>query len=561
MMRKRARTVTQQVSLFPFLAVLICTMGVLIVLLVLVAKQADLNASEAREAASAEQQEQLRELKVAVEDAEFRSEELLAFRPMAVEQIQKHKQMRSHLEDQKRLLKEQLQQLENQWTSLQNHQDPASTELESQVRFAENRLEEMRRDLTRTREAASNKPVRTAVVAYDGRSGTRRRPIYIECRPDGIHLQPYDILLTVSDFTDPVLPGNPLDAAILAIREHWQKLDPTQSQGAPYPLILVRPGGSNAYALARQAMKSWDSEFGHQIIPEAMTLDFPPVDPQFSEQLDWIIADAIRKQNRLVAPGGSLARVSGGRGGDSFGGGSSEGKGLPSAAYSSSRTQLGSKTSPGTPVPETIRATGRRGGFVSDRRNMGASTGSGDGSSERNETLGSTPLNAPLTSTSRGNYSSNGTPGASAGGEGSSLQARGSDTGVSVPANTNSHGNGSSASETRGNDWALPTRTEGAIAYRRPIKVSCYADRLVIHGSQVERKTDIVLNHSSSLQTILDPMVEAIWARIDSWGVAGFNSYWRPELQVQVEPGGEQAFTELKRLLSNSGLGVRRLNP
>ena len=83
----------------------------------------------------------------------------------------------------------------------------------------------------------------------------------------------------------------------------------------------------------------------------------------------------------------------------------------------------------------------------------------------------------------------------------------------------------------------------------------------MIHGSQVERKNDIELSYGSSMQTVLDPMVEAIWARIDSWGVAGFNSYWRPELQVQVQPGGERAFSELQRLLSNSGLGVRRLNP
>ena len=561
MTRKRARTVTQQVSLFPFLAVLICTMGVLIVLLVLVAKQADRNASEARQAASAEQTERLKDLQVAIEDAEFRSEELLAFRPVAVEQIQKHKEMRSHLENQKRLLLEQLRELEREWSSLQTDQQPVAAELENQVRLAENRLEQLRQELIQTREAVSQRPVRTAVVAYDGRSGTRRRPIYIECRPDGIHLQPYDLLLDASDFTEPVLPGNPLDAAILAIREHWQRLDPTQSKGVPYPLILVRPNGSNAYALARQAMKSWDSEFGHQIIPEAMTLDFPPVDPQFSNQLDRVIADAIRKQNRLVSPSGSLAGISGGRSGVSFGGEGSGRQGLSSGTYSSSPTQPGTGTSQGTRVPETIRATGRRGGFVSDRRNLTPSSGSEGSSGQRNNDLGTTSSNVSPNSNARGNSSTNANPKASAAEGGSSPQARGSDTGISVPANSGPQGNGSSATETRGNDWALPTRTKGAIAYRRPIKVSCFADRLVIHGSQVERKNDIELNYGSSMQTVLDPMVEAIWARIDSWGVAGFNSYWRPELQVQVQPGGERAFSELQRLLSNSGLGVRRLNP
>ncbi len=140
MTRKRARTVTQQVSLFPFLAVLICTMGVLIVLLVLVAKQADRNASEARETASETQTQQLKELKIAIEDAEFRSEELLAFRPMAVDQVQKHKEMRSHLENQKRLLLQQLQQLEHQWNSLQAHEDHLSVELEGRIKLAKSQL-------------------------------------------------------------------------------------------------------------------------------------------------------------------------------------------------------------------------------------------------------------------------------------------------------------------------------------------------------------------------------------------------------------------------------------
>jgi hypothetical protein len=562
MTRKRARTVTQQVSLFPFLAVLICTMGVLIVLLVLVAKQADRNASEARETASETQTQQLKELQIAIEDAEFRSEELLAFRPMAVDQVQKHKEMRSHLENQKRLLLQQLQQLEHQWNSLQAHEDHLSVELEGRIKLAKSQLEQRRQDLSQARKDAAQRQLRTAVVAYDGRSGTRRRPIYIECRPDGIHLQPYDIQLTPSDFTEPILPGNPLDAAILAIREHWQQLDPTQSKGAPYPLILVRPGGSNAYALARQAMKSWDSEFGHQIIPQAMQLDFPPVDAQFSNRLDQVIADAIRKQNRLVSPGGSLARQYGGRGGASLGAEGPGRRGAASTTFSSFAASQNEGTTRGPTVPETVRATGRRGGFESDSRNLGTSSGRPTHTSNtRDGTADASSSIAANTPNSGGSRESNSNPSAAPGGSGSSQQTRGSDTGVSVPANASSQGSSSSPSETRGNDWGLPTRTEGAIAYRRPIRISCYPDRLVIHGSQAERKNDLVLDYGRSVQTVLDPMVEAIWARIDSWGVAGFNSYWRPELQVQVQPGGEQAFSELQRLLSNSGLGVRRLNP
>ena len=114
MTRKRSKAATtHQVSLFPFLAVLICTMGVLIVLLVLVAKQADLEAADTRQAITTAQEEQLHELRISVEDAEYRADELLNFRPMVVEEIQRNKNLRSHLEQHQRELQDELNRLES----------------------------------------------------------------------------------------------------------------------------------------------------------------------------------------------------------------------------------------------------------------------------------------------------------------------------------------------------------------------------------------------------------------------------------------------------------------
>ena len=565
--RSRAAT-TNQVSLFPFLAVLICTMGVLIVLLVLVAKQADLKAADTRQATTAAQEEQLHELRISVEDAEYRAEELLDFRPMVVEEIQRNKNLRSHLEQHQRELRDELTRLENLWQALENEDAKPTTELIAQVNEIQNELSTLRDKLTRAREETSKRRARTAVVAYDGRNGTLRRPIYIECKPDGIHLQPYGIKLTQSDFVEPILPGNPLDAAILAIREHWRKLDPGETQGAPYPLILVRPGGSGGYAMARQAMKSWDSEFGHQVIPDSMELDFPPVDMQFSAELDLVIADALEKQKRLNSPVSRLAGSSSGQAGDSlrWSGGRSSGGNGQNRPYAAAENRNPSDIAQ---VPETLRATGRRGGFVSDGRNSSSlrslrntQSGSRDPSSGRSQTPARTVSSGTANGrTSDVRPSSGGKDTGEQGGQGSGQQNRGSDTGIAAPSQATGQSSSSNPASPKGENWALPTRTPGAVAYRRPIKVSCFENRLIIHGSQAERRGDVVLDYQSSIQSVLDPMIEAVWTRIDSWGVAGFNSYWQPELQITVYPGGNLAYAQLEKLLENSGLGVRRVKP
>jgi hypothetical protein len=54
----------------------------------------------------------------------------------------------------------------------------------------------------------------------------------------------------------------------------------------------------------------------------------------------------------------------------------------------------------------------------------------------------------------------------------------------------------------------------------------------------------------------LDDLVNTVWDRIDSWGTAGRNMYWRPTLFMEVEPGGERRYHELQSLLANSGFDV-----
>jgi hypothetical protein len=123
------------------------------------------------------------------------------------------------------------------------------------------------------------------VVPFVGRSGTHRRPLYIECCGDGVFLQPEGIRLSPSDFEGPPGPGNPLACALRAAREHVVALQGGTNDPAaqPYPLLLVRPSGVMAYYAAREAIQSWGSDFGYQLVDEDWTLTFPPADPTLAQ--------------------------------------------------------------------------------------------------------------------------------------------------------------------------------------------------------------------------------------------------------------------------------------
>src|SRR4030042_2078125 len=96
------------VSLFPFLAVLICTMGALILLLVVIARQARLQAAQTAAAKAAEQDKDLKE---AAEDVQWRIGHLRVSRQRAEEQLADARLNLGHIEDHTRRLRDQLGRL------------------------------------------------------------------------------------------------------------------------------------------------------------------------------------------------------------------------------------------------------------------------------------------------------------------------------------------------------------------------------------------------------------------------------------------------------------------
>jgi len=266
------------ISLFPFLAVLLCTMGALLVLLVLFSRSASMGQQNAATAAVIE------ELELAKENVSWRLNQLAGVRDRTAEDLAKARMQLAGVEENARELTDELERILRTAKELEG--DAGSRRAtEAELAALETRLKNARESLDKARADQAQKPAAYAVVPYVGVNGTHRRPLYIECCIDGVFLQPEGIRLNPSDFEGPPGPGNPLACALRAAREHLARNSANSGDPAaqPYPLLLIRPSGVMAYYAARESIASWGSEFGYQLIDEDWTLAFPPGDPALKE--------------------------------------------------------------------------------------------------------------------------------------------------------------------------------------------------------------------------------------------------------------------------------------
>lgn len=282
------------ISLFPFLAVLLCTMGALLVLLVLFSR----SAQEGREAAAVQA---AADLQLEAESLRWRLDQLEGMKARTLEELAKSRIQLATIEDNARDLADEFEKVEREIEALHAGGQP-DVDHEEKIAQLQQRLAEARGELEAAEARAAERPPAYAVVPYQGSNGTHRRPLYIECAVDGVFLQPEGIRLRPSDFEGPPGPGNPLASALRAAREHLaeRRLTTAEPDAQPYPLLLVRPSGVMAYYAAREAIASWGSDFGYQLVDEDWELAFPPRDAALAEVERLAIDEARRRLEWLA---------------------------------------------------------------------------------------------------------------------------------------------------------------------------------------------------------------------------------------------------------------------
>jgi hypothetical protein len=505
-------------------------MGALVVLLVILVQQARVEAhgiSDQTEMlrTEAESQRQLER-----EDLEWRLEVLQNARLQKQKELERERLRLSGLEDHVRRVQEELGKLRRAAEAMQQPLNSKFAEQEDRRRQLEELqriIAERRQELEKAEQQLHDRPRSFSIVAYQGPQGTLRRPVFIECLPDRVILQPEAIVLTEKDFQSPLGPGNPLAAALRATREYLAEHGHLKGVGEPYPLLVVRPHSSQAYTAARRAMKSWDAEFGYELIDNEMQLKYPPADPELAERLKKTVQEARRRRVYLARAAPSRYRGSGGSG-------------------------VGSEL-----------VASQHGGFV--RRDGGSSSVVGNGWGEQGN--GDVQDSSEEDGQGSQGHQAVGHDVSEVGGQnGLQASSQGADSGASAqqaPAGATVDRQKNSLSvrslaQSRGSNWGVPNSSPRAIAFARPIRISCYLDRLVLHPEKGDPAPPRITEFRDSARASVDQFVSHVWSYMDRWGIAGAGSYWKPVLMVEVANDADQRFLELQSLLDSSGIEVRR---
>jgi hypothetical protein len=403
-----------------------------------------------------------------------------------------------------------------------------------------------------------------------------------------------------------------------------------------------------AYYAAREAIQSWGSDFGYQLVDEDWTLTFPPRDPTLAEvekraiaesreRLAWLAEVRPVRESRpakqyraaptrggVVAnggpsvlgdqsrwdwaksgkgsggdtPGGEIAGQAGGQGGFD-GGGEPRGPGRGTVAGGSGvGGGSGDGSAAGGDGPKAGTAGGAMAGMPTGGGSAGGSQAGGgpaDAQSQSQWRDGAAVFGDRYAGSSRfaaGQSGDAGAPGPKPGGAGGATggagagaasagtgggtnaqgSAAGGGSGPALPglAQTGASGQPSqggaasgsasvSFAQSRGKNWASLATQERPIPLTRPIRLECARDefRLLDDGGRRVR-TRIPVHGDTA--TAIDPLVGAIHARVQDWGIAGDRMYWKPELVLSETSDGRARREELERLLAESGIDTRSVD-
>jgi hypothetical protein len=285
MRRRRPRL---QVTTFPFLAVLLCTLGVLIMLLLildqrsraLARQKAEHDAAEARRAVEdrrhAEAERFATEVRRRVQALQARSAEAQgeaqAIRERAANAAARLEAMQSEIARVENWLREDDVRVAN--AAQANHATRQEAQrLAQQRRSAEDELIRLRGQVAfleeavkRLQEASQLRQPLYSLVPYRGKQGTRRQPIYVECVRERIVFQPDGRVLTLRDLAS---------ADTLQAEVKQRTVDvASDAQRKPYVLFLIRPSGISLYYAVVRLLRKSDIDIGYEFIEEDWVFDF-----------------------------------------------------------------------------------------------------------------------------------------------------------------------------------------------------------------------------------------------------------------------------------------------
>jgi hypothetical protein len=299
-MRRRRQLL--QVTTFPFLAVLLCAMGSLLLLLLVIDRRAKVVArAKALElvAQSEERERQRLATLKAQRDRKYQQQDRDLARQVGLLalELRNTRGQESGLLVALRETQGQYQSLESrlratnaQLGTARSQIDTNRAETEAQAKLARKAEQELIRqqaELSRTEHAVGSLKARRqqdertySLIPYRGARGENRRPIYLECTARGLVFHPDRVELPLSSKTPPEIRAE--------MERRLTRLPGESADAAPFVYLLVRPDGIVSYYRAQAALDGIKTDFGYEFIEPDWILDFS--DTERTAKQPWIAA-------------------------------------------------------------------------------------------------------------------------------------------------------------------------------------------------------------------------------------------------------------------------------
>ena len=179
-------------TLFPFLAVLVCTLGTLILLLALVAQNATAKATIKEQQSDPERNRNVitsQQIKQLRREEAFRLDAIIAFRDAQTQDLEEQRELQTHLEDHIDRIKKKLQALQDEITYATERAASDSVTQDDLKKLTSRRdaMQSLVDDLIEESQESGQKVV---IVPHQGPNGTDRRAVYLECGSTGITVWP-----------------------------------------------------------------------------------------------------------------------------------------------------------------------------------------------------------------------------------------------------------------------------------------------------------------------------------------------------------------------------------
>ncbi len=338
-MSRRPTNTSAGVSLFPFLAVLVCTMGSLILLLIVTTKRI-------RAAVIEKAKQTVVPVETPVSEP---TPIILAAKPEPEPEVDPTLEWQTQVEQltiERNALREQLSQLENRADAahsammrtkvkvasaaeridnVRERQEQTNAErarLQAEIDSLQSGLADADQRLSKAIERQRTTKSKFAFLPFDGRTGTTKRPVLIECTQDYIRFLPEDVRLTPADLNGFTSGFNPLLIASRELIHYWKAYDRVHDasnsfaegidsfendlaafnskEREPYVLLLVRPSGAVAFHIAKGLLSQLKVPHGYELISDEMEIDSSNPDPEAKRICETAVSQVLSEREKIL---------------------------------------------------------------------------------------------------------------------------------------------------------------------------------------------------------------------------------------------------------------------